>query len=145
MSRDCSHAYIGGDFTTVHGTPADHLANVRTSTSTVVLSWPRHANKTVNTLLLTPNGHLLAGGQFTTINGTTDHPYLASLDPSTGVVQAFLTLKISGHYHFCNSTGRCSVKFTTQIYNQQLSHSGTLVLEEAFSHRWAARPGSRSS
>ena len=130
LSSDCSRAYIGGDFTTVHGTPADHLANVQTSTGTVVLSWPRQANKAVNTLLLTPNGHLLAGGLFTTINGDANHPYLASLSPSTGAVEAYLNLKISGHYHYCDNTGRCSVRFATQIYNQQLSHSGTLVLEE---------------
>jgi hypothetical protein len=130
LSRDCGQAYIGGDFTTVHGTSAGHLANVRTSTGTVVLSWPRQANKAVNTLLLTPNGHLLAGGLFTTINGHANHPYLASLNPSTGAVQAYLTLGISGHYHFCDSTGRCSARFATQIYNQQLSHSGTQVLEE---------------
>lgn len=130
LSSDCSQAYIGGDFTTVHGTSADHLANVLTSNGTVVLSWPHQANKAVNTLLLTPNGHLLVGGLFTTINGDANHPYLASLSPSTGAVEAYLTLRISGHYHFCDSTGRCSARFATQIYNQQLSHSGTLVLEE---------------
>ena len=130
LSPNCAHAYIGGDFTTVHGTSADHLANVRTSNSTVVLNWSRRANNTVNTVLLTPNGHLLVGGLFTAINGHTNHPYLASLNPSTGATQGYLTLKISGHYHFCDSTGRCSVRFATQIYNQQLSHGGTQVLEE---------------
>ena len=130
LSSDCSHAYIGGDFTTVHGVSADHLANILTAKGAVVTSWPRQANKAVNTLLLTPNGHLLVGGLFTTINGDTNHPYLASLSPSTGAVEAYLNLGISGHYHFCDSTGRCSVHFATQIYNQQLSHSGTLVLEE---------------
>jgi hypothetical protein len=130
LSPNCGHAYIGGDFTTVHGTSADHLANVRTSNSTVVLDWSRRANDTVNTVLLTPNGHLLVGGLFTTINGHTNHPYLASLNPSTGATQGYLSLRISGHYHFCDNTGRCSVRFATQIYNQQLSHGGTLVLEE---------------
>jgi hypothetical protein len=130
LRRDCSHAYIGGDFTSVHGTAAGHLASVRTSNGTVVLAWRHNANKSVKTLLLTPNGHLLVGGQFTTINGATDHPYLASVDPSTGMVQPYLTLKISGHYHFCDSTGRCSANTRTRIYNQQLSHGGTLVLEE---------------
>jgi hypothetical protein len=130
LSPNCGHAYIGGDFTTVHGTPADHLANVRTSNGTVVLSWLRQANSSVNTLLLTPNGHLLVGGLFTTINGHTNHPYLASLNPSSGATQGYLSLRISGHYHFCDSTGRCAVHFATQIYNQQLSHSGNLVLEE---------------
>lgn len=129
LSRDCSHAYIGGDFTSVHGTAADHLANVRTSTGTVVLAWAHRANNSVNTMLLTPNGHLLAGGKFTTINGSTNHRYLASLDPSTGAPQRYLTLNISGSYHFCGG-GRCSGRVWTQVYNQQLSHSGTLVLEE---------------
>jgi hypothetical protein len=131
LSRNCGQAYLGGDFTRVHGTAADHLANVRTSNGTVVLSWPRQANKAVNTLVLTPGGHLLVGGLFTTINGHTNHPYLASLNPSTGQTEAYLTLGISGTYHFCSrQAGRCSARIATQIYNQQLSHRGTLVLEE---------------
>jgi hypothetical protein len=131
LSSDCGQAYIGGDFTTVHGTSADHLANLRTSTGTVVLSWPHQANKAVNTLLMTPNGHLLVGGLFTTINGHTNHPYLASLNPSTGETEGYLTLRISGQYHYCSrQAGRCSARVATEIYNQQLSHSGTLVLEE---------------
>jgi hypothetical protein len=85
----------------------------------VVLDWSRRANNTVNTALFTPNGHLLVGGLFTTINGHTNHPYLASLNPATGATQGYLTLRISGHYHFCDSTGRCAVRFATQIYNQQ--------------------------
>ena len=83
LRRDCNHAYIGGDFTRVHGTAANHLASVRTSNGTVVLAWGHKRNKSVKTLLLTPNGHLLADGQFTTINGVTNHPHLASLAPST--------------------------------------------------------------
>src|SRR5690242_12696855 len=108
LSANCGHAYIGGDFTSVHGTAAGHLANVRTSNGTVVLDWQHQANNAVNTVRLTPNGHLLVGGLFTRINGHTNHPYLASLNPSTGATQGYLNLRISGTYHFCDSTGRCS-------------------------------------
>ena len=130
LSPNCSDAYIGGAFTSVHGTAADHLAKVSTSTGTVILSWAHDANNLVNTLVLTPNGHLIAGGRFTSINGSTTHPYLASLNPSTGAVQPYLALRISGHYHYCSRAGVCSAKVSTTIYNQQLSHSGTLLLEE---------------
>src|SRR5215469_4705147 len=130
LSPSCGDAYIGGHFTSVDGTAADHLAEVSTSTGTVVPAWAHQANRTVNTLLLTPNGHLLVGGRFTTINGSATHPYLASLNPATGTVQPYLTLAISGQYHYCNSAGKCSAKVSTGIYNQQLSHGGTLVLEE---------------
>src|SRR5262249_57113460 len=42
----------------------------------------------------------------------------------------FPSRKISGQYHFCNSTEKCAQVFPTQINNQHLSHWGTLDLVE---------------
>ena len=126
---DCSNAYIGGQFTSVNGTAASNIAEVDTSTGAVVQGFADNASNIVDTLVVTQNRHLLVGGHFGTINGSKAHKYFASLNPVTGADDGFLNLKISGQYHYCNST-RCNVVFPTQIYNQQLSHSGTLDLVE---------------
>ncbi|HEV2377380.1 MAG TPA: hypothetical protein VGS19_35105 [Streptosporangiaceae bacterium] len=131
LTSDCSHAFIGGSFSKVDGATADNIAYIRTSDGSLVSRWGHDANKQVQTLALTPNGHLLVGGQFTSINGSSADPYFTSLNPSTGANDGFLHLNISGHYHYCNSTGgRCNVIFPTQVANQQLSHRGTLDLAE---------------
>jgi len=131
LTSDCAHAYIGGKFTKVGGTSVQDIAEIRTDNGTVVTRWQHHAVGEVFTLLRTPNGHLLAGGKFTSINGSSAAPYFASLSLATGANDGFLNLHISGHYHYCDSgTGKCSVTFPTQVYNQQLSHSGTLDLAE---------------
>ena len=58
-------------------------------------------------------GHLLVGGTFTSINGASI-PRMVSLSPATGLSDGFLNLSIAG----------------SQVYNQQLSHGGTLDLVE---------------
>jgi hypothetical protein len=136
---DCSNAYIGGQFTSVNGTAANNIAEISTSTGAVVPGFADNASNIVNTLVVTPNGHLLVGGHFGTINGSSAHKYFASLNPATGADDGFLNLKISGQYHYCN-TSMCNVVFPTQIYNQQLSHSGTLDLVEGVFTKVGGQP-----
>ena len=57
----CADAYIGGSFTSVHGTAAKNIAEVSTSTGAVVTSFGHNANGKVETLL-GYNNHLLDGG-----------------------------------------------------------------------------------
>lgn len=121
---DCSHAYIGGSFTSVHGTAVKNLAEISTSTGAVNTSFGSHASGGVDTLAVA-RGHVLVGGTFTAINGRNTNPYMASLNPVTGRDDGFLHLGISGHIQFHNVRAN-----TTYIYNQQLSHSGTLDLVE---------------
>jgi len=71
------------------------------------------------------DGHLLAGGTFTSINGSTADPYYASLNLLTGLDDGFLHLNVSGHYQFHDVK-----RNGTEVYNQQLSHGGTLLLAE---------------
>jgi hypothetical protein len=116
---NCSQAYLGGRFSSVHGTRAQNIAEVSTSTGAVITRFERAANHTVYTLVAN-RGHLLAGGLFTTINGSSNR-HLTSLNPVTGHDDGFVRLGISGHY---GGTG------TTKIYNQQVSHNGALDLLE---------------
>jgi hypothetical protein len=93
-----------------------NIAAISTSTGNVISTFGHSANGGVNTLAAV-NGHLLAGGTFTSVNGA-NVPYMVSLSPSTGKSDGFLNLSVSG----------------SMVYNQQLSHGGTLdLVEGAFS------------
>lgn len=109
---NCADAYIGGNFTRINGTSVTNIAEISTSTGNVVSGFAHNANGTVDTLAAA-GGHLLAGGTFTSINGASI-PRMISLSPSTGLSDGFLNLSIAG----------------SQVYNQQLSHGGTLDLVE---------------
>jgi hypothetical protein len=109
---NCSVAYIGGHFTSVNGASVSDIAAISTSTGNVISTFAHSANGGVDTLAAV-NGHLLVGGTFTSINGA-NIPYMVSLSPSTGMSDGFLNLSIQG----------------SKVYNQQLSHGGTLDLVE---------------
>ncbi len=123
----CSTAYLGGNFSSVHGTKVTDLVAVSPSTGAVVSGFGHTTNGQVETLLVN-GGHLLVGGYFTYINGTV-RDYMASVSPTTGKDDGFLHLHISGNYHFCSAT-RCTASNPTRVYNQQRSHGGTLDLVE---------------
>ena len=114
----CTDAYLGGDFTSVHGTAARNIAEVSTKTGAVVKRFGHNANGEVNTLLGHGN-HLLDGGHFTSTNGH-GRNYYASLNPVTGHDDGFLRLRVSGNVP----------PQPTKIYNQQLSHDGNRLLVE---------------
>ena len=85
LSADCSTAYLGGSFTAIGGTSAARIAAVSTSTGAVKTAFAHQASNTVNTVVRTPNGHLLIGGRFTSVNGSSAHRYLASLNLTSGI------------------------------------------------------------
>ena len=122
---NCNDAYIGGQFTSINGTKVANFAEIDTTTGNVVSGFgDKVGGGHVDTLLVV-NGHLLVGGTFTSINGSTADPYYASVSPVTGKDDGFLHLGISGHYVFPKVK-----RNGTEVYNQQLSHSGKLLLVE---------------
>jgi hypothetical protein len=108
----------------VGGAAAKNIAAVSTSTGALVAGFKDNAGGQVETILAV-NGHLLTGGFFKGISGSTADPYYASLSPATGKNDGFLHLSISGHIQFPGVKNNA-----TEVYNQQLSHGGTLVLVE---------------
>jgi len=122
FNSGCSQAYLGGTFTSVNGTSVRNIAAVSTSTGAVNTAFAHSANGQVETLL-TSGSHVLTGGYFTTINGSSANPYFTSLDTTTGKDDGFLHLSISGNYQFPGVGSN-----PTRVYNQELSHSGTLDL-----------------
>jgi hypothetical protein len=121
---NCANAYIGGHFTSVNGTSVHNIAEISTTTGNVVSTFGHNANGGVSTLLAV-GSHLLTGGNFTSINNSSADPFFASLNTTTGKNDGFAHLNVSGHYQFQNVTNN-----STHIYNQQLSHGGTLDLVE---------------
>ncbi len=124
FSPDCSTAYLGGQFTTVGGVTAKNVAAVSTSTGALVTTIGHSSNGQVETLQYY-NGHILAGGYYTSINNSTANPYMTSLSPATGKDDGFIHLGISGNYQFPGVGSN-----PTRVYNQQLSNGGTLDLVE---------------
>ena len=124
VNGNCQDAYIGGKFTSVNGTTVQNIAEIDTTTGNVVTSFASKAAGAVQTIVGVGN-HLLVGGNFTGINGDTTDPYMASLDPATGRSDGFLDLNISGSYQYPGVSSN-----TTHVFDQQLSHGGTLDLVE---------------
>lgn len=124
-SGHCAEAYIGGNFTNVRGRSATRIAEVSTARAGALLRTFRHsANKQVESIASYQN-HLLVGGFFTSINGSTKYPYMISLNPSSGANDRFLNLHISGNVRFPHAAGN-----PTRVYNQQISHGGRRDLVE---------------
>jgi hypothetical protein len=122
FNSTCSEAYLGGVFTSVDGTAVKNIAEVSTSTGAVNTAFAHNANGQVETLL-TLGSHVLTGGYFTSINGSSANPYFTSLNISTGADDGFLHLSISGNYQFPGVSEN-----STRVFNQELSHGGTLDL-----------------
>ena len=126
LSPDCSTAYLGGAFTQVGSVAASRLAAVSTATGAVDPGFLGSADKEVYALLMA-RGHLLAGGAFTKINGSTNK-YMASLNPTTGRDDGYVNLNISGHYAYTDAAGHAAVANPTKIYNYSLSPDGSKLL-----------------
>ena len=122
VNGNCADAYIGGHFTSINGTTVKNIAEIDTTTGNVVSAFGSNASGTVQTMQAVGN-HLLVGGMFKGLNGDTTDPYMVSVSPTTGKSDNFLRLNISGNYSYAGSN-------PTRVYNQQLSHNGTLDLVE---------------
>ena len=124
-SGHCADAYLGGNFSRIRGRSARRIAEVRTAgPGGLVTSFRHSASNQVETLASYQN-HILVGGFFGSINGSSADKYMTSLNPGTGRNDGFLKLRISGHYQFPGA-----VPNQTRVYNQQISHSGKLDLVE---------------
>jgi hypothetical protein len=119
---NCSNAYLGGVFTAINGTTVKNIAEVSTSTGNVVTAFAHNAGGSVQTLLGAA-GHIIVGGYYTSISGSSADPYMTSLNPTTGADDGFVHLGISGNYQFSGVSSNA-----TRVFNQALSHGGTLDL-----------------
>jgi PKD repeat protein len=94
--------YVAGDFTKINGKGPNHLQLLDVTTGQAVSSFRAPTtNGGIETMDLLPGGRLFIGGFFTRIGGVA-HGQLGSLNATTGAVDPFLDLTVSGHH---NNTG----------------------------------------
>jgi hypothetical protein len=110
----CSHAYIGGSFTSVNGTQAKNIAEVSTWTGAVVETFAHDASATVETIRALSR-HILVGGYYTAINGSSADPYMTGLNPKTGLDDGFVHLNISGNYQYRGVSATRRASSTRQL------------------------------
>jgi hypothetical protein len=127
LSPDCSTAYLGGSFTSIKGQGASRVAAVDTTTGALKSGFAHNASGVVFTVQYT-HGQVIVGGRFLTINGV-GRNRLASLNPTTGAVTSYANFSITGAYP----------KTSTEIFNSQLSHSGSRLLLEGVFTSFAGR------
>jgi len=121
---NCSYIYVGGTFTKVGSTSVENIAKVSTSTGAVDTAFGHSANGAVDTMAV-HGSHVLTGGGFTSINGSSADKYFASLNVTTGANDGYLNLNISGNYNYSGVA-----KNSTRIYSQQVSHAGARDMVE---------------
>ena len=92
---NCADAYIGGKFTTVGSTAVKNIAEINTTSGAVVSTFKSNSSGQVETILAA-KGHLLTGGFFKGINGSSTDPFYVSLNPATGKDDGYLSLAVSG-------------------------------------------------
>ena len=94
--------YVAGDFTKVNGVGPNHVQLLDVTTGLAVPSFKAPStNGGIETIELLPNNRLFIGGFFTKIAGVT-HGQLATLNATTGALDPYLDIAVSGHH---NNTG----------------------------------------
>jgi PKD repeat protein len=91
--------YVGGGFNNVNGTKFKSIALLDTTTGALVpgFKFPP-MNGVVNDMVLA-GGRLFVGGTFSTL-GPNSRPGLGSLNPTTGAVDAYMTIAVAGHHNY---------------------------------------------
>jgi hypothetical protein len=121
---NCTNIYIGGDFTEIGGTAASDIASVNTTTGAVNTAFADDANGEVDAMAVS-GSHLMTGGAFTSINGSSADPYFASLNIDTGLNDGYISLHISGNYSYPGVAEN-----GTRVWDMQVSHAGARVMVE---------------
>jgi hypothetical protein len=94
MATTPAGVVLGGDFLSLGGVPATHLAAVDPDLGAVVTTWTASTNATVRTLASTGSS-VYAGGDFTTV-GDQPHSGLVRLDALTGATDPLFAGAASG-------------------------------------------------
>ena len=125
---DGTSVYVGGAFTSIGGVARKNLARVRVSDGAVLSGFDAgNVAGKVNDLELS-DGHLWVTGTFTNIGGRAQ-PALATVDPTTGDFDPFMTGTLSG-IHNGGSTSGLKIDITPD--GQKLAVIGNFDLLDGF-------------
>ncbi|KRE52802.1 hypothetical protein [Phycicoccus sp. Soil748] len=95
MARTSAGVVLGGDFLSLAGVPATHLAAVDPDLGSIVTSWTAAPTNATVRALAAAGGAIYAGGDFTTV-GDQPHSGLVRLDASTGATDPVFAGAASG-------------------------------------------------
>ncbi len=97
--------YIAGAFNTVNGTTRRKLAELNYTTGALVTTFGNVAFDAAVMDLAMVQGHLIATGIFTSTTGGVTRNGLASMNPTTGAVDSYLTVALTGHHNYNGTSG----------------------------------------
>ncbi len=98
-------AYLAGAFSTVNGVTRKKLALVDTATGAPVASFvPPSFNGQIKDVAMVGT-RLLVGGVFTNAGAANPRGGLASLNATTGTLDSYLTVKLTGHHNWTSAAG----------------------------------------
>ena len=101
-TADGTGVYVGGTFTSAGGV-STRLAEFNLTTGARVAAFTPSLNGQIKDMALV-NNRLLVGGNFTVVKGVT-HGGLVSLNATTGALDPYLTINLSGHHNFGHVAG----------------------------------------
>ncbi len=82
---------FGGDFTSVNGVAANHVARMNVNGSLDLTFTNASANDSVRAIAIQLDGRILIGGLFTSVNGNTNFNHLARLNSADGSADSSFT------------------------------------------------------
>jgi hypothetical protein len=116
--------YVAGRFNTVNGVTRRKVALLNVANGSVVTSFvPPAFNGLINDVALV-GGRLLVGGVFTTAGAANARGGLASLNASTGALDTYLTVRLTGNHNW-NGTG---VKALVGVESMDVTADGTKLI-----------------
>ena len=81
---------VGGDFTTYNGTPANYIARLNLNgTLDTTFNPGTNMTNSVNAIALQPNGQIVVGGDFTSVNGVAGQDHITRLNANGSLDAAF--------------------------------------------------------
>jgi hypothetical protein len=117
--------YVAGSFNTVNGVKSKSVALISTNTGQLVSGWKPAVPNGVGWTVKLSGSHLFLGGLFTTVGGAA-HAGLVSLDPSTGALQPYVTVQVSGHHNYTGQPGQSDAG--VGVHRMDISPDGTKLI-----------------
>ena len=136
-SPDGTALYIGGDFTTVNGQPASHIAEIDAATGQLVPSFQASANNIVTELAVT-HDRLMVGGSFSTIDGQAQRA-LATVTLDSGAFDRYMNLQIDGQAEGATSGPTRVYRFAVNPAQNQVVAIGNFTSVNGVKHQNAFR------
>jgi PKD repeat protein len=117
--------YVAGYFNTVNGAKSKSIALIDTDTGALVSGWKPPALNGAGWAAKLANGHLIVGGTFTTANSIA-HAGFVSLNPTTGAMDTYINVQVSGHHNYTGQPGQANA--AVGVHRMDVSPDSTRLI-----------------